>query len=126
MARLTAEQTALLLELMRQRREEEAGRTTTRYRISSATLRRISGRLRLRDTFLDELTDAMAELGWVIIPLGDNFGVLNGGAVEAWPRIASRRIRRELQRAHDPSDNGFFPALEAQLAVEQETADEED
>lgn len=126
MARISPKQVALLLELMRRRREEETGRTTTRYRVSASTLRTISGRSRLRDAFLDELMDAMIEIGWLIIPSGDNFGVLSSDAIESWPRIASRRIRQELSRANDPDADRFFAELEREVAPQQEMADEED
>lgn len=98
------------------------GRATTRYQVSGRSLRSISARSSLRDAFLAELEDAMAELGWLVFRRGDDFSVVEIRTVDAWPKISSARIRDVLRRAHNPRSRFDY----AELGVEAAGVTEED
>ncbi len=122
--RPTPPETALLTAHLIAAYDQEKAKTTTRARISARTLRRISSRGHLRDVFLNDWTDELAELGWAVFPVGDHFALIQVATIEAWTRIGSQRLRPLLQRVR-AGDNSVFEQLHADLAPEDQAIDDE-
>ncbi|HWW15387.1 MAG TPA: hypothetical protein VN310_12060 [Candidatus Dormibacteraeota bacterium] len=85
--------------------DTEKDTETTRFRISSTTLRNISLRTRLRDTFIIEWQDALSYEGWAVFPIGEHFGLIRTNVIAGWRRISSRRVADKVEglRAGDQS-----------------------
>lgn len=104
--------------------DDEKDKRTTRARISSRTLRRMSVRAHLREAFLNDWTDEVAELGWAVFPVGDNFALIHTDTIESWTRIGSQRVRPLLQRVR-AGDDGVFAELLANREADEESADDD-
>lgn len=62
-----------------------------RFVLTEKSLKRLSFRQRLGYQFLGELTEALIELGWFMIPTGNSsFIFLRASATENWARIGTR------------------------------------
>lgn len=97
----SANEVADLLEGMRIAKETEE-RSVRRYRVSAETIRKVSERVRLRPAFLEELEDALADRGWLLMPKGDHFGILEATAVDGWPRLGDSYLDQALrERSRD-------------------------
>lgn len=121
--RPTASETGVLTRHLIRTYGEEKGKGVTRVRISSETVRTLANRRHLRDVFIADWIDDMADSGWSVFPVGDNFAVLQTDTIDGWPRIASKRIRGILKRVH----NGDLEALdEIDEAVDGAAAADED
>ncbi len=81
--------------------DKEKSKNTSRFRISSKTLRIISGRAVLRDAFVEEWEDALYDLGWSMLRVGDCFALIRTNTIDDWSRIGSDRIRAVIDRARD-------------------------
>jgi len=123
--RLSAYEAAILTIYLIQAYGQEKGRNATRARISQATLRRLADRERLRSAFIDEWVDELAALGWSAFPVGDNFAIVESASTDGWPRIATSRIREELQKIHD-GDTEEFERIADEVAAEAEDATDEE
>lgn len=91
--RRTARATAQLILLNAKSYEEERGRQLSRYRFSQATLRQLAGRLALRDRFLSDLEEEVAELGWLFFPFGADFAVLDISKADSWTKLGWKRLK---------------------------------
>src|SRR5947208_1853776 len=78
--------------------DQEKASETTRFRISRRTLRKISGRVALRDSFLDEWKSALYARGWTVVEVEDHYGLIRTASIEGWPRIGSKRIADKIER----------------------------
>jgi hypothetical protein len=96
--RTTPQQAAILTVYAIKRHDAEKGKTTSRARFSTGSIRRLSGRERLRPEFLDEWFDELATLGWIGFPAGDAFGLIEAKAVDGWLRIGTKRLHPDLLR----------------------------
>ena len=94
--------------------DDEKGTETTRYRISADTLRRISGRASLRDSFLDDWESEMCHLGWSVLRVGDHFGLIHTKAISGWHRVSSRRISTEIDKIRQ-GDQSVMNKIRAKL-----------
>ena len=71
----------------------EKGREVSRFRISRVSLRRISGRSRLKAAFLDDLTESMFDLGWHFIEHNDTeYAGIQVSKMSTWPKLAHKRL----------------------------------
>src|SRR5271154_600529 len=61
-----ARECALLLLLLIKRREDEIGKTVSRFRVAELTLRRIWGRRRITPEFVEDVNDWLARAGRVL------------------------------------------------------------
>ncbi len=61
---------------------------------------RVTGRVRLRDSFVADLTDQLLVLAYLMIPLPDGFAFLPLDVAEGFTRISSQRVSSELREAH--------------------------
>lgn len=85
-----------------------------RFILSERSLKRLSFRDRLDYRFIDQLTVAISELGWFMIPTGNSsFIFLRASATDNWPRIgtcsregysAYERLKRDTIRALKTND----------------------
>lgn len=107
--------------------EGETSRQLSRFRISRKTLRIIAARSYLRDSFVDDVGESLRELGWIMFEFGDHYCFIRMDRIENWQRIASKRIREDLRKAHDQSSDFDFDVLAAEIekAVEPEELIEE-
>jgi hypothetical protein len=94
--------------------DDEKGTDTSRFRISSTTLRRISGRASLRDAFLDDWESEMYHLEWTVLRVGDHFGLIRTKAITGWHRVSSRRISNEIDRIRE-GDQSVMNKISAKL-----------
>jgi hypothetical protein len=90
--RRSAYATAQLILINAKLYESEREKEITRYRFSIHTLRRISRRNSIRATFIAQLDEELAELGWFLIPLGTEFGVMDISKMENWVKLSSKRL----------------------------------
>jgi hypothetical protein len=72
--------------------ERERGKEITRYRFSLQTLRRIARRSALRQQFLSDVEDELAELGWLLVCLGTEYAVMNISKFDNWVKLSSKRL----------------------------------
>lgn len=92
--------------------EKERGRQVTRYRFSETTLRRISRRKALRQGFLTELEEEVAELGWLFFRLGPDFAVIDLTKSSTWTKLGAKRLKEEgLLDADDDEIDRLFKDL---------------
>lgn len=107
--RRTARATAQLILLNAKSYEEERGRQLSRYRFSQATLRKLAGRLALRDRFIADLEEEVAELGWLFFPFGADFAVLNISKADSWTKLGWKRVKESgFLDQDDESIDGLF------------------
>lgn len=72
--------------------ELEKEREVSRYRFSYSTLAFIANRQRLSSKFLTELDDALVELGWSFINMGDSFAIVKTDKINQWTKLAYKRV----------------------------------
>ncbi|ASW27279.1 hypothetical protein JT329_gp51 [Klebsiella phage KPN N98] len=76
----------------------EKGREINRYKFSRNTLRDISGRLKITDEFIAEISAEMAERNWVLfLNNEDELCAMDLSATSTWTKLSSKRINGESQ-----------------------------
>ncbi|MCE5988480.1 hypothetical protein LVV83_15720 [Pseudomonas sp. LM20] len=124
--RISAEHTAKLLLINLAEYSEAKGRELARFRISRDSLKRVSNRKTLREAFVFEVIDEMAQLGWSAIDTGtmesDNvLAFIMTSKIDAWPRLGVLRVlelarmKADLEDVHDAIDEAYdehYPELE--------------
>lgn len=90
--RRTARATAHLLLINAKLYEQDRDRQVTRYRFSLNTLRRLARRLALRERFIADLEEELAELGWMLLPLGGEFAIMDISKADSWTKLGSKRL----------------------------------
>jgi hypothetical protein len=118
---ITAAEAAILIALNLHRRGEQNGREPKRVRISDKTLREITGRRRLEGRFLEDFSEELLELGWIVVRTHSAWGFLRASAVMGWPRMNSSRISNEL--AQISAGNLQMVIKSAQDEIEAASAD---
>jgi hypothetical protein len=108
--------TAKLLLINAKLYERERDRDITRYRFSIPTLRTISGRLALRESFLSDLDNELADLGWLFIRLGAEFAIMNLAKTDSWVKLGSNRLSKmgHLEEDEEEIDDAYldcFPSV---------------
>lgn len=112
--RPTAAEAALLVVYLQDAYDAEKGRQTTRFRVSSETLRRVCGRHALRGSFVEDFENEIADLGWSPFWVGNNLALIRTDTIDGWPRIASKRIAGTLRRV-EKGDPQAIAEIEAKL-----------
>lgn len=91
--KFSADVTARLLILNASGYGEEKARDVSRFRISRESIRRISGWKRLSESFIGQVVDEMAELGWLLFDLNDTeFGAIQLNKVQSWVKLGAARV----------------------------------
>lgn len=110
--RLAPSTVAMLLVLNAHAYAEEKGKEVSRYRFTRATLKKLAGRQRLQDVFLDDLTEMLEELNWTLIIRDTDFGLLDLSKTDSWPRLNSHRIASYLELGPDELAHLYREKLE--------------
>jgi hypothetical protein len=124
--RIGAEHTAKVLLINLEDYCNEKGKAVSRFRMSRDSLKRASNRKTLRESFVIDVIDAMAQLGWSTVDPGtmdsDNeLAFIRTSMIDGWTRIGVLRIRSlvrtkgSLDAVHDVIDEEFekyFPEPE--------------
>jgi hypothetical protein len=109
----SASETALLTVHLIMRYDDEKGKKTTRARISAKTLRILSSRAHLRESFCEDWIDELGVLGWTAFPIGDHFALILSQTIADWPRLGATRIRDTLHRVRQNDQSVFEGILDA-------------
>lgn len=115
--RRSAAHTAKLLLINAKLYEREREREITRYKFSLQTLRKVSGRKAIRQSFLDDLDVELEELDWKLLPLTNEFSVMDLSKTDSWVKLSSKRLTDggQLDLSFDEVDDLFgtlFPPEE--------------
>lgn len=107
--------------------EEERQRQITRYRFSINTLRMISNRRAIRDTFLSELDNELAELNWLYFRLGAEFAIISLDKADSWVKLSAKRLRDNNGNYLAMNDDDIDSTYEDRFADENvDEAEQED
>ncbi|CDG84010.1 hypothetical protein [Janthinobacterium agaricidamnosum] len=88
---------------------EEKQKEYTRHRISKNSLRKLSGRERIHDTFIEELIEEFARLGWHFFIHSDTeYAVLQADKVNVWAKLGTSRVHELIKKM----DNGDEDAVD--------------
>lgn len=84
----------------------------SRWRFSEKTLRKVSGRMLPRESFVEALQEELATIGYTFMPLPiGGFALIETAAIEGWPLIAGReRLQAEVE-ALEAGDESRFREL---------------
>ncbi len=87
---------ALLVLRLIESKERELGKGITRFRVSESTLKRLWGRSRIPLDYLHEVEEWLLTADWALFFAGSTYAMIKVAAVEGWNRLASKRIKTEL------------------------------
>ena len=120
----TPGETALLVVLNLQRYAKDRGKDLGRFRMARSSLRRISVRTRLEDSWIAQFIEHMlAEHGWLVFLNGDEFLFLRSDSAASWTKLSSKRCDDLLNRFK----SGDASAIDdAEKEVEPEGGDEDE
>ncbi|GHU18115.1 hypothetical protein FACS189475_03060 [Betaproteobacteria bacterium] len=76
---------------------EFGGKEKGRYKISRSNLRRLACRKRLEDATINKITDAVFELGYIMIDLGDYFAVVKESVMLNYRPVPKSVLLRHLK-----------------------------
>jgi len=88
---------ALLVLALVDSKEKETSKGITRFRVSESTLSRLFGRKRIPLGYLHEVEEWLLTAGWAMFFAGSTYAMIRVTAVAGWNRLASGRIRTELE-----------------------------
>lgn len=105
----------LLLRLIELRNQDPA--STTRVRLSELTLRRLWGRHRLDQDFVEEVQEWLFRGGWTLFFAGTTYAAIKTSAVLNWSRLSSNRLLGDIgvDDLRAVQDGGFDFAKHARL-----------
>lgn len=71
----------------------EREKEITRYRFSATTFKRIAGRKRLKEGFIESVEDALFECGWYLMRIDEiTFAVIKTSSVDNWASLSAKRV----------------------------------
>jgi|SRR5947209_18246416 hypothetical protein len=112
----TVEESALLIALLFKRSEQK------RARLSTATIRRLSGRKNIRRSFLCVLEGGLDDLGLILVELDrGGYGLIAASSLDGAPAITAKKYLPKEIRAKLTIDK-----IRAELGRETDAADDED
>lgn len=102
--RISAEHTAKALLINLALYCGEKGKDLSRFRISRASIKLSANRLTLRESFLYDVIDEMAQLGWSCIAPGtmandSDLAFIQTDKIDVWPKLGSGRVRSLVRRS---------------------------
>ncbi len=104
--------------------EKEHGKEISRFKMTKRTLRHLAARGSLRGAFIEDWEAEMADLGWIVFEIDDSFGLVRHQIVNSsWPRIASKRIDRLVQRVRRGEPDAISEISEGM--IESESAEDD-
>jgi hypothetical protein len=89
---------ALLFVYLMVAHDEEKKRSTSRFRVSGKTFRRIACRAVITDDFFVDFLNALHRLGYVGFDFEGGIGVIEADAVSSWSQISSKRVEARLHQ----------------------------
>jgi hypothetical protein len=119
----TAREAALLIALSMKRKKDELRKDLVRNRFSEKSLGLITGRRRLDQRFISDLSELLLDFNLLLIDTGKALGLLQASSVMGWPRLTSKRITAEIKQARSGELN--FRRIENELEESRTTPDEE-
>ena len=116
---INAEHTAKALLINLAVYKEGKGKELSRFRISRKSLKLAANRIALRQAFVIDVIDEMAQLGWSCIDEGTmategELAFIQSDKIEVWPRLGVLRIRSlvrkkgSLEYVHELIDNDYY------------------
>jgi hypothetical protein len=96
--RLTAEETALVTAYLIHLYENEIKKEISRLRLSRNSVRYLGLRDNLREAFVADWIDALAQWGWIAFPHGEEFGLVHASTISGWVRIGTKRVAEDRKR----------------------------
>lgn len=90
--RTSAFKTAMLLIMNAQAYADEKQKEVSRYRFTTSTLKRISNRQRIHQSFLTILNEELEELGWMLLIRESDYAIFDLSKTDHWVRLNSHRI----------------------------------
>lgn len=85
---------------------EEKQKEYTRHRISKNSLRKLSGRERIHDTFVAELIEEFARLGWHFFEHTDTeYAILKADKVNVWAKLGTTRVHDLIKKLDNGGDD---------------------
>lgn len=106
--RLSAAATAKMIILNGYYYGDEKEKSITRYKMSKATLRNLSGRQKIHDSFLAEVEYELAEEGWTFMVNNDDeccFMVMS--TMNNWPKLSSKRVIQLRDKGEEEIDKVY-------------------
>src|SRR4051812_1190704 len=124
---LDARECAIVLLRLMELRKQDPG-STTRARLSELTLRRLWGRHRLDQGFVEEVQEWLFRGGWTLFFAGTTYAAIRTSAVLNWSRLSSNRLLEDLgiDDLQDIGNGGFDFAKHASLLVSEADAFDND
>ena len=102
----TATTTAKLVLINAKRYADEKNKEYSRLRISKNSLRKISGRERIHDTYVDDLNEEFARIGWHFFAHSDTeFAILKAEKVNVWAKIGTTRVDTLIEEMDDGNND---------------------
>lgn len=86
--------------------QEFGGKDRGRFKIARSNLRRLTGRKRLDDKALSDITDAAFDAGYVLIDLGDYFAVVEEAVMLNYRPVPKSVLAQVLEEGGDSTDDG--------------------
>lgn len=102
--RRSPEATARLLIIIALLLAEESvpAREITRYRFSSTTVRRAGRRSYLTESYLSDLAEELAQLGWILLRISsDQFALLRTDKASSWIQVSTKRLNLDFEELPD-------------------------
>ncbi|MBO2985824.1 hypothetical protein [Burkholderia pseudomallei] len=104
--------TAQLLAINAKLYEKERDRQITRYRFSANTLRRLANRTAIRESFLNELEEELAELNLLLVRLPGEYAVVDLSKADSWVKLGFKRLKE--------ADDDLLAASEEHIEMKYE------
>jgi hypothetical protein len=102
---------------------EEKSKEYTRHRISKNSLRTLSGRERIHDSFVEELIEEFARLGWHFFEHSDTeFGILKADKVNVWAKLGTRRVQDLIEKINSGDDDAVDDEYDRWFGINDESS----
>lgn len=122
MRKLDSEHTAKLLLVNIALYALEKEKDYSRFRMTKANLRLISGRAKLYPIFLEDLQSELLSLGWTMFEVDDSeFAFIETAKLSTWPKIGRTRVESKYKT--DAQIQVEFETLYPSLTFLDETSD---
>ena len=118
--RSTSRETALLLALLFKRAD------ANRARLSETTLRKLSGRSKLRSVFITDVRDQLDDLGFAFLEIERGFAMVPLAALNGAPAITAKKHLPEIAAKIDKGESIDFDEIEAELGLDADNASDND
>jgi|GEM_PF-1537508 len=84
------------------------GKARGRYQITRSAFTELSGRRRLKDSFVYKVIDACFDEGYILIDLGNNFVVIDLAVTENYRKVPKSIVKEILEEDDEVEDDEYF------------------